>query len=369
MSKYTILSIDGGGIRGIIPATVLVELEKMIQKQRGDDCKIGECFDFIAGTSIGGILACLLITPDPKNPGRALYSAQEALDVFLNHGDKIFDRSLSQRFISGDGLLDEKYSAKVLENVLNDYFKDVQMKELIRPCLIPGYNVEGYCPYFFTQHDTAAKKDKDEKFKDHNFLVRDVARATSAAPTYFEAALTESVDKVNINIMPIIDGGVFANNPTACAYVEVLEKGRKEGKRVNPKDIAILSLGTGGKPQHISFDECKDWGLIGWARPLIDILMEGVAQTVHYQMEHVCSSISQRYCGDDVGEANKEIKNYLRIDKDFVVDENQLPIDKINPELDCATKKNMDLLRKFGKKLFEDKQDELKKFVEAHLAK
>jgi patatin-like phospholipase/acyl hydrolase len=367
MSKYTILSIDGGGIRGIIPATVLVELEKMIQKQRGDDCKIGECFDFIAGTSIGGILACLLLMPDPKNPGRALYSAQQALDVFLHHGDEIFYSSFWQRTISGDGLTDEKYSAEVLEDVLKKYFNDVQLKDLIRPCLIPGYNVEGYFPYFFTQHNTAAKKDKDGKVKDHNFLVRDVARATSAAPTYFEAALTTSVDKSNI--MPVIDGGVFANNPTACAYVEVLEKGIKEGKRVHPKDIAILSLGTGGKPQHISFDECKDWGLIGWARPIIDILMEGVAQTVHYQMEHVSASIEQLTCDDAAISKSDSAKMYIRIDKDFVVDENQSSIDKINPALDCATQKNMGLLRKFGEQLVANNRDELKKFVEAHLAK
>lgn len=358
MGKYTILSIDGGGIRGIIPATVLIELEKMLQKERGDDCKIGECFDFIAGTSTGGMLACLLLAPDPDNPGRAKYSAVQACDVYLRYGDEIFDRDIWQRFSSGDGILDEKYSATVLEDVLKKYFKDISLKELIRPCLIPGYNVKDYRPYFFTQHDAAIDPNA-------NFLIRDVARATSAAPTYFETALTTSLDKKTV--MPVIDGGVFANNPTACAYVEVLAKGKNAGQRVDPKDIAILSLGTGRQPKSIEFKECKDWGRIGWLMPLIDIFMEGVSQTVNYQMGKVCKSIDQLFCGDEVVEEDKKIKHYLRIDGKFRDDDNQMTIGELNPALDCATKENMELLQVFGKQLVKNNHDKLQKFVKAHL--
>ncbi|WP_417911346.1 patatin-like phospholipase family protein [Candidatus Electronema sp. PJ] len=360
MDKYTILSIDGGGIKGLIPAAVLVELEKMIQKERGDKCKIGECFDFIAGTSTGGILACLLLMPDLKNPGCARFSAVDAQELYLNHGDEIFDRSVWQIIATGGGLADTKYDAKTLEHVLKKYFKETTLKELIRPCLITGYDVRKYRPVFFTKHDADLNEES-------NFLVRDVARSTSAAPTYFEPACPESLDDIP-NATPVIDGGVFANNPTACAYVEALTKGRGLGKGVCPEEIVILSLGTGRKAETITLKQCRDWGIAGWARPLINIFMEGVAQTVDYQMHSVFASLEQRTCGDNAGNKPENPKNYLRIDGEFGDYKKNLDIDGLVPTMDCATKDNMRRLCFFGKQLVENNRKELMTFVKNHLA-
>lgn len=144
--KFVILSIDGGGIRGLIPATVLVELEKMIQAKRGDQKKIGDYFDFIAGTSTGGILTCLFLSPDPETPGCARFSAAQARDLYMAHGDEIFDRSIWQVISSLGGLSDEKYDAEALEKVLYNYLRELTLKELIKPCLVTGYDVRRYQP-------------------------------------------------------------------------------------------------------------------------------------------------------------------------------------------------------------------------------
>jgi patatin-like phospholipase/acyl hydrolase len=74
-----ILAIDGGGIRGIIPGQVLIALEREVRRQSGNsEARLADYFDFFAGTSTGGILTCLYLCPDPDDPGRALFSAEEA---------------------------------------------------------------------------------------------------------------------------------------------------------------------------------------------------------------------------------------------------------------------------------------------------
>ncbi len=342
--KFLILSIDGGGIRGLIPATVLLELERMIQEKRGDSGKIGDYFDFIAGTSTGGILACLFLAPDHNRRQSSRFNASDARNLYLEHGDEIFDRSVWQKISTVGGIGDEKYNANALEKVLQNYFKDLKLTELVKPCLITGYDVRQFRPVFFTRQDANDPAS--------NYLVRDVARATSAAPTYFEAALPESQDEIP-NATPVIDGGVFANNPTACAYVEALKKGRGPGKGVPPDEIVILSLGTGRRPETITYNQCKNWGLAGWARPLIGILMEGVAQTVDYQMRLVFDSLGCK-------------EQYLRVDGEFGDYKNRLDIPGLDAAMDCATKENMRRLCLFGEQLAQNHRKELEAFVDMH---
>jgi patatin-like phospholipase/acyl hydrolase len=115
MKKTCILSIDGGGIRGILPGTLLTYVEQKIREKTGDKkATIGQYFDLIAGTSTGGILSLLFLCPDTN--GKFKYSAQEAVDIYLKYGSKIFDLSFRKKFMSLGGLLDEKYDATNLEN-------------------------------------------------------------------------------------------------------------------------------------------------------------------------------------------------------------------------------------------------------------
>ncbi len=340
---FRILSIDGGGIRGIIPAVVLGTVERLIRELRGDETlKIGDCFDLIAGTSTGGILTCLYLAPDPNAPDRARFSADEGLRLYMEYGDEIFDRSVWKKIQSLGGLIDEKYSAEALEETLRRYLGDLELRSLIRPCLVTAYATKQYRPWFFTGHD-AVEDDAS------NYLVRDVARATSAAPTYFEAAMPDNLDDIP-NAVPMIDGGVFANNPAACALVEAIRSDKLHQKL---EDVVMLSLGTGRSPHSIAYSECKNWGQAAWLKPLLGILMEGVSQTVDFQLRTVFRSLGIE-------------PQYLRINGSFHDFEHNLEIEGLDPSMDHASRDNMRRLERFGRQLAQNHEAELSEFVEAY---
>src|SRR5690606_21619613 len=105
------------GIRGIIPAMVLVALEEKLQKSTMDpNARIASYFDFVAGTSSGGILTSILLFPDENNPSQPKFSARDALNLFVNHGTEIFNASKWRHFLSSLGLVSELYSSAPLAN-------------------------------------------------------------------------------------------------------------------------------------------------------------------------------------------------------------------------------------------------------------
>ena len=271
-SKYfRILSIDGGGIRGLIPARILTVLEARLKAAANDPTlRIGDCFDLIAGTSTGGILACALLAPQEENAARARYSASDTVDLYMQNAARIFDISFWQRLKTAGGYLNELYPSGGLEATLHQYVGDLMLSDLIKPCLITAYDVTNRAAFFFTQAD--AKTDPGSNFK-----LKDVARATSAAPTYFEAARVVSASQVIYNL---VDGGVFANNPALCAYAEA----RKLGSQPTAKDMVILSLGTGNVKTQYNYHQVKDWGNVQWVKPLIDILLSGTVEVADYQL-------------------------------------------------------------------------------------
>ncbi|RYG18761.1 MAG: patatin [Chitinophagaceae bacterium] len=267
-----ILALDGGGIRGIIPGQILVVLESKLKLRSGNpDARIADYFDFFAGTSTGGILTCIHLCPDLTNPGKARFSAQEAVDLYIEHGGKIFNIGLYEKFIAVGGMLNEKYNAAPLEKCLHDYFGDLQLSQLLKPSIITSYDIENRNAHFFAQHDFI------KKGAGGDFYVRDVCRATSAAPTYFETALVKSLSNVSY---PLVDGGVFANNPALCAYSEV----RNSAGLPTASDMFIVSIGTGSENKSYSYKKVKDYGALGWIEPLIDIMMSGASETTHYHL-------------------------------------------------------------------------------------
>jgi patatin-like phospholipase/acyl hydrolase len=249
------LAIDGGGIRGLIPAIVLTELERRSGR------RVFELFDLIAGTSTGGILACALCAPDPL-------PASEVVKLYEDEGPDIFSRSLFQRIRSADGLLDEKYDDAALDRALERFLGQKLLSESRPDIIVPSYDTNEPGPYFFKTTDA-------KELADNDFPLSVVARATSAAPTYFEPV--ESGKKA------LVDGGVFAANPAMCAMAEALNT-------VAPKDVVLVSLGTGERTHQRSFDEIKDWGLVAWARPILDVVFDGASDAVHYQLRRVLPS-------------------------------------------------------------------------------
>jgi patatin-like phospholipase/acyl hydrolase len=284
-----ILTIDGGGIRGIVPGIIIRTLEQKIQGlTHNPEARIVDYIDFIAGTSTGGILACLYLCPD-EHTGRPKFSAADAVNLYIENGDEIFEIPRWKKIQSMGGVNDERYDTAPLENLLRLYFSDITLAQLIKPCLITSYDIKNRRAHLFNQSDARSKGDA------YNFFLRDVCRATSAAPTYFETALVRSLSNISY---PLIDGGVFVNNPAMCAYSEVrnAKADNPEGK-ITAKDMFILSLGTGAKSEPYDYKTAKDWGMVSWLTPLIDIMMSGASEVTDYYLIKMFDAIAmpERY--------------------------------------------------------------------------
>jgi len=307
---YTILAIDGGGIRGIIPGQVLLTLEEKLAAQvdarpelrelyKDRPVRLADFFDFFAGTSTGGILTCIYLCPDQQHPAQARFSAREAVDLYVEHGDEIFDIPLWKKIQSVSGLLDEKYDATELEKALRRYLNETRLSELLRPCLVTSYDIRKRRTHFFNQKDARELGDA------YDFLLRDVCRATSAAPTYFEAAQIESLNGI---AYPLIDGGIFANNPALCAYSEV----RNMHPELTAEKMMIISLGTGSENRPYTYKEAKNWGAAEWVRPVIDIMMSGAAEVTNYHLVKMYEAVRRphqylRIQPTDLGDATADM--------------------------------------------------------------
>jgi hypothetical protein len=253
-----VLSIDGGGIRGIIPAMVLAEIEARTQRP------IAGLFDLVAGTSTGGILACGLTIPGAR-------PAAELVDLYLTRGPEIFRRPLWRRVSTADGLVDTRHDPAALQRVLGDYLGAARLADATTCLLATGYDLASRQPYFFKSWRVAEEPARD-------LAMVTVAQATAAAPTYFPPVPVHPPG--GGPSLALIDGGVFANNPAMCAYAEAV--------RLAPGEpVTLVSLGTGEHTHLMPFAETEHWGLVEWARPIIDVVFDGISDTVDYQLRHL----------------------------------------------------------------------------------
>ena len=237
---FRILSLDGGGIKGIFPAAVLACLEQEYLKGKS----VGDYFDLIAGTSTGGVLALGL--------GAGL-TAGELLQMYLEEGSRVFpsrERGLAGR---ARRLVSAQYDRGPLDELLRQILAEKTLRESRYRLLIPsteGRNGEVWV--FKTPHHPDYKLDGDERMSS-------VAAATSAAPTYFipfeQGGYT------------YLDGGIWANNPTMAALVEALScfTARRE-------DVIILNIGCGENPFQITEGQARRSGMVHW-RGIIEIAM------------------------------------------------------------------------------------------------
>jgi uncharacterized protein len=311
--KVCILSIDGGGIRGIIPAIILQHIEEKINSKTGQNENVSQYFDLVAGTSTGGILACGMLMP--KDGMIPKYSVRDIIELYEKEGPGIFKKRFMTRF---GHYLGCRYDTVNIRNPLNDYFGETKLSELIKPCIISAYDIDRRRAHFFTSFDAV------EKTK--NFFVRDVLQATSAAPTYFEPAKIKSLNQAEY---ALIDGGVFVNNPALCAYAEArkMEFPEKGHDKPDAKDMIIISMGTGSSARRYLYDNARKWGAIGWISPLIDIMMSASSETVHYQLKKIYESLPE-----------PDNSCYYRLQLD-------LSDNRVNSEMDDASKENIDSLK------------------------
>lgn len=287
-----VLAIDGGGIRGLIPALVLAEIERRTER------RIADLVDMIAGTSTGGILACALGKPDPL-------PAAEIASLYVEEGPKIFDRSLLKQITSLGGFLDERYSDRGLVRALERYLGDTPMTAATIPLLLTAYDTEARAIHLLRsegEHSGAS--------------MVDAAHATSAAPTYFEP--------VRLDGASLIDGGVFATNPALVAYAELRGK----------LDL-LLSLGTGEHTRPLPYEKVKDWGQLEWARPVIDVVFDGGQDAVDMQLRALLPEGYVRLqtrlgkASDDLDDASSANLERLREEAEALITRETATIDAV----------------------------------------
>jgi len=298
-----ILSIDGGGIRGIIPALVLAEIERRLQKP------VCELFELVVGTSTGGILALGLALPG--DDGTPEYSAAALAGLYENHGRDIFARSKVQHVTNFAGIIDELYDKEGIESVLQKYFRDVRMGDSLCRVMTTAYDTFNRETVFMKSWHTTWETVPCAK----------AARATSAAPTYFEALKLEAGDLERC----LVDGGIFINNPAVSAWAEMRNEHAHE-------ELLLLSLGTGELERRYPHADVKDWGRLQWILPLINCMMDGQSDAAHYQMQRMPNT------------------QYRRL---------QTNLDMGYDDMDNASKTNIEALKHKAQKLIREKSGEL----------
>jgi predicted acylesterase/phospholipase RssA len=287
-TPYRILSLDGGGLCGLIPLVILERLDEAKPNWRND-------INMFAGTSTGGLIALGLASG---------MSPRSLFDLYATRGKEIFARSLWHETESLGGLTGPKYDSTNRESVFHDVLKDTRLNDYISKDGTRGH----VCVAAFDLKDAvnANQSTRDWKAKIfHNIPVAAgtndglelgyrVAMRTSAAPTYFG-----SYDGY-------VDGGVFANNPAMCALAQTLDD--RLAIPIAPTAIRMLSLGTGFTATY--FDDDENWGLAQWALRLVDLLTDGVLGVAGFQVQQLLGTsnyvrltvpLGQKIAMDDPG--------------------------------------------------------------------
>ena len=296
-----VLSLSGGGIRGLIQAVILGGIEEHTGKRTAD------LFDLIVGTSTGGILAATLTSPKG-------YSAEDLANMYVNQGKTIFSRSSWKAVKSVGGLLDEKYNFRGLIQVLRQFHGNNSLSSSTVRTMLTSYDVTKQTGrYFKSWRDTIGAVE--------------ACRATSAAPTYFEP---EQYDG-----SALIDGGIGVNNPSMSAYAEA--------KRLFPEEeISLLSIGTGAITRPITYEEAKGWGAVDWVIPLISTMFNAQEKAADYQMRQILGD-NYMYLQTDLTDASDDmddtstgnLKNLIRV-AERIAEENDTAIVNYFSELTNA---------------------------------
>ncbi|EGR4214300.1 patatin [Vibrio cholerae] len=284
-----ILTLNGGGVRGLFTISVLAELERILEETNGEkDVKIGDYFDLIAGTSIGGILALGLAKG---------CSARELKETFFKSAPLIFPRYIFfDRLIKTiKKAIGPSYNSQPLrEAIVKMIGEDTTFNDLQRRVIIPAVNLSTGRPQFFkTPHNP-------DFYRDGNILLLDAALATSAAPTYFSPHYCKEFKAY------FADGGLVANDPSFVALHEVFGDMKLDFPSITHSDIHILNVGTMAneysiRPQVLASKNQGYFGLWGNGEKLVLTTMTS-NQLLHQNM------LTREL------KANNSFHNYISID-------------------------------------------------------
>ncbi|KAM6579615.1 hypothetical protein CsatA_003389 [Cannabis sativa] len=337
----TVLSIDGGGIRGIIPGTILSYLESELQRLDGEEARIADYFDVIAGTSTGGLVTAMLTAPDENN--RPIFAAKDINQFYLQHCPKIFPQESRSIPVLGGAaetiraLTGPKYDGKYLRELLKEKLGDLRLHNTLTNVVIPTFDIKRLQPTIFSSYEAKKNPSLDA-------LLSDICTGTSAAPTYLPAHNFETThSNGQVREFNLIDGGVVANNPALVAINEVskeIHQGNPEFFPIKPTEYGrflVVSIGTGALKANEKYNasEAAKWGVVGWltshhSTPLVDMFTQASSDLVDFFLSTVFQALHSE-------------KNYLRIQDDTLSD--------TVASMDVATNENMNNLIKVGEAL------------------
>lgn len=298
-----VLSIDGGGIRGYAPALVLADLERKREK-RGKPESLASRFDLVAGTSTGALIALALQTQAAElEPGRAIGTARgsgavfgrpafdaprrftcaQVAELYERRGGELFPRHRRESLGLVRQALSSKYDAEPLERFLRETLGESRLSQAAGPVLVTSYDPE--------RDEALVMKNLGDG---PDFLARDAARASSAAPTYFPAARIRELPPPGApepavgqnRVRTLVDGGLYANNPAMCAWVEA-RKLRPDARR-----FLVVSLGTGGAVRSWDVERLARWGYLDWVdpgkgSPLFAMMSRAQSESVDWMLAHL----------------------------------------------------------------------------------
>lgn len=233
---FKILSIDGGGIRGVYPAHIL----KCFEEKLG--INFLESFDMIAGTSTGSIIAAGVACD---------IRASEMVSMYREHGADIFKKRKSKipfkkESVATKLMLESVYDCASLSAVLKSVFQEIKLGDITKPLILPATDIgNGGVHVFKSAYDTSFLRDKFVR-------IRDAVQASCSAPTFFDP---HKVDEYLLS-----DGGLWANNPALAAVIDAQKR-----LGIPYDDIQVVSIGTGHSKVAYGLKHQGGWGFAsGW---------------------------------------------------------------------------------------------------------
>lgn len=330
--RNRLLSIDGGGIRGVVAARVLGHLERLTNKP------IHQLFDAVAGTSTGAIIACSLVREEARRG-----SADLLADFYLSDGQRIFGDGFYDHLGTPPGWLRRKldlapqfdlndlWQPRYLDAnrrvALGNHFGSATLESARLRLLIPTYDIEMRCPVLLVNDPELVTRTQTYYEATSAPTMLDAVMAATAAPTYFPPQVLErTFDSQYV----LVDGAVFANNPTALAAAFLMHE------RID--EPVVLSLGTGSQQHVYPRTDARQWGLVGWSAPMLKLFIDGQSESVH---------LSQ----------SRQRGTYLRV-------QGLLGDHGVSDELDDCSDRNLSAIEKFAQSVIASHARELEALCE-----
>ncbi len=340
---FTVLTIDGGGIRGLMTARLLQEIEDRTGKP------ISELYDLIVGSSTGSIVVGCLTAPSKDDPTKPRYTAKETMDFYVKDGETVFPpdryRQLRHLLPGMNGFFDPT----AFEKILDEQLGDLTMSDSLNYIMIAGTDMKKFRPVWMSNFkDKGKREDFTQKWE--SLKLKDAIRASASAPTVFPAKYIYNHPNKNNPAAQerhaFLDGSLFASTIARRAYTQA-KKLATEGSR-----IVVTSLGTGAMEPNLTPDQLNQMSMLDWVRNARGASIFNVS--VEMTMQDIMNDLREEL-GDDLYRFN------VTVDPDHP--------DCPDMSLTNAKASNIEKLLKIADKMIDTHDEQIDRLCEVLLAR